>query len=132
VPFLDFRVVEYLAALPLHQKIRRGVTKHVLRRAIRGLVPEEIRCRMDKMGFVTPEELWMKEGLRPFVLEILGSPSFRARKYWDADRVMASFLAYAEEGGDYSPEIWRIVCTELWLRMMFDSRKPDPGPVPAR
>jgi asparagine synthase (glutamine-hydrolysing) len=132
VPFLDFRVVEYLAALPLHQKIRRGVTKHVLRRAIRGLVPEEIRCRMDKMGFVTPEEIWMKGGLRPFVLEVLGSPSFRARKYWDADRVMASFLAYAEEGGDYSPEIWRIVCTELWLRMMFDSRKPDPGPVPAR
>ncbi|MDD1658789.1 MAG: asparagine synthase (glutamine-hydrolyzing), partial [Methanomicrobiales archaeon] len=50
VPFLDHRVVEFLAALPLHQKIRDGVTKYILRKAIQGLVPEAIRCRMDKMG----------------------------------------------------------------------------------
>ncbi|MGA2934833.1 MAG: asparagine synthase (glutamine-hydrolyzing) [Methanomicrobiales archaeon] len=123
VPYLDHRVVEFLAALPLHQKIRNGVTKYILRRAIKGLVPEAIRCRMDKMGFVTPEEVWMKEGLRPFVLAILTSPSFRARKYWDADRVLASYNDYFEGRSAYSPEIWRIVCTELWLRMMFDARE---------
>ena len=61
-----------------------------------GLVPEAIRCRMDKMGFVTPEEAWMKKGLRPFVLEILTSPSFRARKYWDADQVLASYTGLPE------------------------------------
>ena len=123
VPFLDHRVVEFLATLPLHQKIRNGVTKYILRKAIRGLVPEAIRCRMDKMGFVTPEEVWMKEGLRPFVLAILTSPSFRARKYWDADEVLASYTSYIEGKPAYSPEIWRIVCTELWLRMMFDARE---------
>ncbi|NLD57455.1 MAG: asparagine synthase (glutamine-hydrolyzing), partial [Methanomicrobiales archaeon] len=67
VPYLDYRFVEYVCALPLDQKIRRGVTKVALRNAIRGIVPESIRCRMDKMGFVTPEEVWMKEDLRPFV-----------------------------------------------------------------
>ena len=123
VPFLDHRVVEFLATLPLHQKIRNGVTKYILRKAIQGLVPEAIRCRMDKMGFVTPEAVWMKEGLRPFVLEILTSPSFRARKYWDAEKVLASYTSYIEGRSAYSPEIWRIVCTELWLRMMFDSRE---------
>ncbi|HMK15866.1 MAG TPA: asparagine synthase (glutamine-hydrolyzing) [Methanomicrobiales archaeon] len=132
VPYLDHRVVEFLVGLPLHMKIRHGVTKYILRRAIRGLVPEEIRCRMDKMGFVTPEETWMREGLRPFVLEILGSGSFRARKYWDADRVRADYLGYADGKADYSPEIWRIVCTELWLRMMFDGRDlaSQPGTPP--
>jgi asparagine synthase (glutamine-hydrolysing) len=123
VPFLDHRVVEFLATLPLHQKIRNGVTKYILRKAIRGLVPEAIRCRMDKMGFVTPEAVWMKEGLRPFVLAILTSPTFRARKYWDAEKVLASYTSYIEGKSAYSPEIWRIVCTELWLRMMFDSRE---------
>ncbi len=93
VPFLDHRVVEYLATLPLNQKIRNGITKFILRKAIKGLVPEAIRCRMDKMGFVTPEEVWMKEGLRPFVLDILTSPSFRARKYWDADKVLTSYTS---------------------------------------
>jgi asparagine synthase (glutamine-hydrolysing) len=132
VPFLDHRVVEYLATLPLNQKIRNGVTKYILRKAIRGLVPEAIRCRMDKMGFVTPEEVWMKESLRPFVLEILTSPGFQARKYWDADRVLASYTSYLEGRTAYSPEIWRIVCTELWLRMMFDAREPARGPGPTR
>ena len=81
VPFLDYRVVEYIASLPLDQKLRRGVTKRVLRRAIRGIVPETIRCRMDKMGFVTPEEVWMGRELAPFVEEVFASASFRSRPY---------------------------------------------------
>jgi asparagine synthase (glutamine-hydrolysing) len=65
----------------------------------------------------------MREGLRPFVTEILTSPSFRARRHWDADRVLASYNRFVEGRSAYSPELWRIVCTELWLRMMFDERK---------
>jgi len=122
VPYLDHRLVEYIAGLPLHQKIRHGVTKYVLRRAIKGLVPDAVRCRMDKMGFVTPEEAWMREELRPLVLDILTSPSFRARPYWDADQVLESYNRYADGRSPYSPELFRIVCTELWLRKMFDPR----------
>jgi asparagine synthase (glutamine-hydrolysing) len=128
VPFLDHRVAMYLGALPLGQKIRNGVTKHVLRKAMKGIVPEAIRCRMDKMGFVTPEEAWMKEGLRSFVLEVLASPGFRERKYWDADRVLESYQGYVGGRSAYSPELFRIVCTELWLRMMFDARDQAPHP----
>lgn len=123
VPFLDFRVAEYLASLPLDQKIRNGVTKHVLRQAIRGLVPESIRCRMDKMGFVTPEEVWMREDLRLLIEEILSSDSFGARPYWNADQVGRSYRVYVDRQASYSPEIWRIVCTELWLRIFFDKRE---------
>jgi asparagine synthase (glutamine-hydrolysing) len=122
VPYLDYRFVEYVAGLPLNQKIRGGVTKIALRNAIRGIVPESIRCRMDKMGFVTPEEVWMKEELRPFVLGVLSSPSFAARKYWDADAVVQDYLAFLEGKSGYSWEVWRILCTELWLREFFDNR----------
>jgi len=126
VPFLDVRLVEYIAALPLNQKIRGGITKFSLRNAIRGIVPEPVRCRMDKMGFVTPEEVWMKEDLREFMLGLLGSESFRSRKYWDADAVIANYSSFLAGKSEYSPEIWRIACTELWLRKFFDERASLP------
>jgi asparagine synthase (glutamine-hydrolysing) len=126
VPFLDYRFVEYVASLPLDQKIRGGVTKIALRNAIRGIVPESIRCRMDKMGFVTPEEVWMREDLRPFVLEVLSSATFASRKYWNADAVIRDYLAFLDGRSRYSPEVWRIVCTELWFRTFFDGR-PHPA-----
>jgi asparagine synthase (glutamine-hydrolysing) len=120
VPYLDVRFVEYVTSLPLNQKIRSGVTKIALRNAIRGIIPESIRCRMDKMGFVTPEEVWMRETLRPFVLELISSAEFHARPYWDADAVIKNYLSFLEGKSAYSPEIWRIICTELWLRKFFD------------
>jgi asparagine synthase (glutamine-hydrolysing) len=126
VPFLDFRFVEYVASLPLDQKIRNGVTKIALRTAIKGIVPESVRCRMDKMGYVTPEEVWMREDLRPFVLAVLSSPVFSTRKYWDADAVIKNYLAFLKGKSTYSPEIWRIVCAELWLVKFFDRRADLP------
>jgi len=120
VPYLDVRFVEYVASLPLNQKIRNGITKIALRNAIKGIIPESIRCRMDKMGFVTPEEVWMKEALRPFVLELVSSDEFHARPYWNADAVVLNYLAFLEGKSAYSPEIWRIICAELWFRKFFE------------
>ena len=54
------------------------------------------------MGFVTPEEIWMKETLRPFVLAVLSADSFRARPYWNADAVMKDYLAFLE-GSRHTP-----------------------------
>ncbi len=116
VPFLDYRLVEYLASLPLDQKVRRGVTKYVLRRAIRGLVPDAIRCRMDKMGFVTPEEVWMKGELAPHILALFSTPEFSGRPYWDAERVLRNYREFLDGKSPYSTEIWRVACAELWLR----------------
>jgi asparagine synthase (glutamine-hydrolysing) len=130
VPYLDVRLVEYLASLPLDQKIRNGVTKIALRNAVKGIIPESIRCRMDKMGFVTPEEIWMKETLRPFVLAVIISDSFRARPYWNADAVMKDYQAFLDGKSAYSPEVWRIVCTELWLQKFFDRRNESRNRVP--
>jgi asparagine synthase (glutamine-hydrolysing) len=116
VPFLDYRLVEYLAGLPLDQKVRHGVTKYVLRRAIHGLVPDAIRCRMDKMGFVTPEEVWMKDELASHILALFSSPEFAGRPYWDAEQVLRNYREFLLGKSAYSTEFWRIACAELWLR----------------
>ena len=61
-PFLDYRLVEFILGLPDNYKLRDGITKVVLRRGMTGVLPEKIRNRTDKMGFVTPEEVWVREG----------------------------------------------------------------------
>jgi len=122
VPFLDFLLAEYIASRPLNQKIRGGITKYIFRAAIKSLVPDKIRCRMDKMGFVTPEELWMKGALAPFIQNLMHSDNFAMRPYWDGTEVLDSYNEFLLGKTPYSPEFWRIVCTELWLRLFFDTR----------
>lgn len=60
VPFLDYRLVELALGLPDHHKISNGCTKFILRESMRGLLPDEVRGRIDKIGFATPEEVWIK------------------------------------------------------------------------
>jgi asparagine synthase (glutamine-hydrolysing) len=61
LPFLDYRLVEFVIGLPAEFKLWDGTTKRVLRAAMHGILPEKVRNRMDKMGFVTPEEVWIRE-----------------------------------------------------------------------
>jgi asparagine synthase (glutamine-hydrolysing) len=61
VPFLDYRLVEFVLGLPDDYKIAGGETKRALREGMRGVLPERIRTRMDKLGFVTSEEMWLRE-----------------------------------------------------------------------
>ncbi len=119
VPYLDYRVVEFLSSLPEDQKIRNGITKYVLRKAVKGIVPDAIRCRMDKKGFSTPEEVWMKGDMKERILEIFASDHFGERPYWDAERVRQNYQDFLDGKAPYSSELWRIVCTELWLRQFF-------------
>jgi asparagine synthase (glutamine-hydrolysing) len=60
LPFLDYRLVEFVMGLPPEMKLSNATTKRVLREAMPAFLPEPIRMRMDKMGFVTPEEIWVR------------------------------------------------------------------------
>ncbi len=60
-PFLDYRLVEYTLGLPSEFKISQGWTKRVLRESMKGILPEKIRNRIDKLGFVTAEEEWVRK-----------------------------------------------------------------------
>jgi asparagine synthase (glutamine-hydrolysing) len=121
VPFLDYRLVELAAGLPSYEKIKDGETKHILRKAMEGLVPGSILQRRDKVGFATPDELWFRE---PRFIElmssILGSNEFRSRPYWKPVAVKKLFEDHLKGKSDNSRQIWRIINAELWLRMFID------------
>jgi asparagine synthase (glutamine-hydrolysing) len=60
VPFLNHRLVEFVVGLADEHKVSGGVTKRVLRESMCGILPEIVRVRRDKLGFVTPEEVWVR------------------------------------------------------------------------
>jgi asparagine synthase (glutamine-hydrolysing) len=76
VPFLDHRLVEYVASLPLNLKLRDGWTKYCLRRGGRGIIPEKILGRKDKLGFATPEEEWVRQYLKEDFHQTFAQASF--------------------------------------------------------
>lgn len=61
VPFLTNDMAEFLLRLPEHYLVsQQGETKHLLRKAMRGIVPDAVLDRKDKIGFATPEGSWLK------------------------------------------------------------------------
>jgi asparagine synthase (glutamine-hydrolysing) len=122
VPFLDVRLVELAFSLPASLKIDRGTTKVVLREALRGIIPESVRTRTDKMGFVTPEGVWLRGPLRTWATDILNSPEFRARPYFDQRAVQEYFRRFLAGGAETSGPVWRWIVLELWLRQAGERR----------
>ena len=69
VPFLDHRLVQLCFSMPNEHKIHRGETKRVLRKAMRGIVPDAVLDRKDKTGFITPGHTKWLRGELSFLLE---------------------------------------------------------------
>ena len=120
LPFLDHRLVEWLAGQPADCKLRQGVTKVVLREAMAGILPETVRLRSDKMGFVTPEDRWLRVELRPQVEAMLDSDRVRSRPYWRQTVLKDWYRQYCEGRLTIGPVVWRWVNLEGWLRRFYD------------
>jgi asparagine synthase (glutamine-hydrolysing) len=120
VPFLDYRFVEFIFSLPVSNKIKNGWTKYILRKSMKDILPEKIRCRKDKMGFVTPQDMWLA-AIEDNVKGIFNSKEFNDRPYIDQNGVSELLNKYY--GGDYSLSntIWKLFCSEIWMRVFFNN-----------
>jgi asparagine synthase (glutamine-hydrolysing) len=119
VPFLDHRLVELLYGLPADLLVRGGMTKVILRDALRDLLPPEVTSRRDKLGFVTPELRFMRGRLGRLVESTLESRSARERGLVDVDEALRR-LESVRAGLPAGFELWRAACVELWARAYLD------------
>ena len=119
VPFLDHRLVELLYGLDARALYENGRTKLVLRRALGDLLPEPVRERTDKLGFVTPEGRFWRGALGDFAATVFASRECRERGLIDADEA-ARRLAERRAGAPGGFELWRALSVELWARACFD------------
>jgi len=123
VPLLDNEVIDYAAALPSSMKIHRGRRKHILKEAVRGLLPEGILDRR-KQGFGVPLGVWFRGGLADVFWDVLGSPRTRQRGYFDTafvDRIVREHLAGKR---DHTLRLWQLLVLELWHRQYLDHGEP--------
>jgi len=134
LPFLDHRLVEYVFSLPAYYKLRGSRSKGILREAVAGVTPEQIRRRTDKVGFETPLARWigecMEDGVRPLLL----SQRCRERGIFEVDRIERVLTQQARGEAHAEASIFRWVSVELWFRMFIDGegapeeRHRRPGP----
>ena len=122
VPFLDYRLVE--ASLSQHPDlvINKGNTKALLREAIKGIVPEKIRTRQDKIGFQTPEDNWFrKDFYKDFIYDLLNSGSFKNRNLIDHKYAGSLYKRHLDNKINISKDIWKWINLELWFREFIDN-----------
>ena len=110
VPFLDHRLVEYGFKLNNDDKINKGVTKHILRESMRGILPDSILNRRDKKGFTTPGAKWLRGDIR-FLLE----QDFSKLDMIDHGKVQQLIKQFKQ--GDDKPAhlLWRIGGLNYWV-----------------
>ena len=115
VPFLDHRVAELAARIPLALKIRGGRGKQVLRRLLDTLVPRDLIER-PKAGFAIPVGAWIKGPLRHWAEELLEPGAMRADGWLDPDVVQRRWHDHLSGRRDSTPAIWAILMFQAWLR----------------
>lgn len=110
VPFLDVEVFQLARRLPLEQRLRKGVSKVLLRRTAERRIPREIAQR-PKLGFPVPTTTWLRRELAPFLLDILHGirPDFLDVSYLE-------LLAEQHTGGvaDHGRKLWAALVFLLW------------------
>jgi asparagine synthase (glutamine-hydrolysing) len=133
VPFLDHRLVELAARMPARMKLRGLTTKYVLRRAMRGVLPEPIITRR-KMGFPVPLGAWLRGPFRHLVEEYVLGERAAARGVFDREFVRGLVARHQSGAENHAERLWALVNFEMWQRRFFDgeapaAREPEAAPV---
>ncbi len=119
LPFTDHKLVEFALRLPAQFKLRGSESKHILRRAVRGLLPAEILER-PKLGLNPPLGIWLQNDLAPRVEEMLGEAAVRRRGWFHPAAVRRIVESYRSGRRDYSLQIWALLVLEEWCRQHLD------------
>jgi len=119
VPFLDHHLVEQVAAIPGHLKLRNRQTKFLLRQAVKDIIPKQILTR-SKMGFPVPTGAWFKGPFWPVIEEFVLGPRAQSRGYFS--KPYMDQLAYEHRNGtaNHGGRLWMLVNVEMWHRLFVD------------
>jgi asparagine synthase (glutamine-hydrolysing) len=132
-PLLDHKLVEFAATLPLDQRMNGGNLKCLLKRAMRGVLPDSIIDR-PKRGFAVPLGRWFRGRLSGFVGEVLLDPKSHARTFFET-RYIERLLRQHAAGRELDLHLWTLLSFELWCRRFLTRGAEAPvlaqAPAPA-
>lgn len=125
VPLLDHKVVEFAAQIPPELQLCGRTRKYIFRRALEGIVPEQILNR-PKQGFAVPLGRWFRGQLHGFVHDLLLSKTSCCRGIFDAAYIRR-LLHLQQQGRELDLQLWTLISFELWCRT-FLKRAPKLSP----
>ena len=118
-PLLDHKLIEFVTRVPAALKLAGLETKHLLKRAVRDLVPAEILDR-PKQGFGVPIQEWINQQLRSRIRDTLSDARTKQRGYIDSHYVGVLLDEHERGRRDHSMSLWALVMLELWHRQFLD------------
>jgi asparagine synthase (glutamine-hydrolysing) len=113
-PMLDHRVIEFVAQLPSHLKIRNGVTKYILKEIVHRHVPKPLMER-PKMPFIAPLTLWFRKELREMMTNYLNREKLEAGGFFNADVVLKMRDTYLSGSAQVGHQkLWNLLVFQMW------------------
>lgn len=115
VPFLDYKLVEFCLRLPSSYKIHHGLTKRVMRDAVKDVLPPLVANRHDKQGYSSPVGRWAANELKDFFAENLRQSS--DLPFVRKETILSDFTRFTKTGGAFDPVWWRIINAKKWIEI---------------
>jgi asparagine synthase (glutamine-hydrolysing) len=119
-PFLDADLVAFLARVPPRLKLRRFDTKHLLKRAMSGVLPEGIAER-PKKGFGIPVAKWFREELREPLQDVLSTARLEEQGIFVPSEVQRLLGEHLSGRRDHRKSLWTLFVFQLWHNRWLES-----------
>jgi len=120
-PFYDVDLVEFMFRVPGTMKIRNGITKHLLRKAMKGILPESTRTRVRKTGWNAPAHLWFSGKNRTILKDMVRSRQIRNTGIYcisEVDRIIDEhdeIVSSGKQTENHMMFLWQLANLSLWL-----------------
>ena len=115
-PFFDKEIAEFGWKLKSNLKILNGQNKYLYRKTFNNILPSKIVNRVAKSGFNAPFDLWSRNELKDFILDIYSSNSFKQRGIYNYKNFMKLINQHMKSESNQMMLVWQSINLELWLR----------------
>ncbi|HWN98308.1 MAG TPA: asparagine synthase (glutamine-hydrolyzing) [Blastocatellia bacterium] len=126
VPFLDHKLVEFAMTIPRRMKYSNAQTKHILKKALAGVVPDRVLKRKKK-GFGAPVSEWMLDRLGGFVEETVLNSPLRRRELFDYSYIKQLLDQHRSGRVNYGFFLWSLLNLSLWYERWIEAEAREPG-----
>lgn len=114
VPFLDNHLVEFALSLPSKYKLHKGIKKYLLKKALEGIVPNEVLYG-PKKGFGVPYQNWLRGPLKEFMMDKLYSQSIMDKNLFDYDVLAHRIEKHCANKSNWGFHLWKILNFCIWI-----------------